>query len=52
MDRYRHELTLKGDLTRDLASMAVDGVLTLLFASSVETRNNATVLRDHLRQHH
>ena len=49
--RYRHELTLKDDLARDLASMAVDGVLTLLFASSAETRNNATVLRDHLRQH-
>lgn len=47
--RYRHELTLKDDLTSDLASMAVDAVLTLLFASSAETRNNAIVLRDHLR---
>ena len=52
VDLYRHELTLKDDLTRDLATMAVDGVLTLLFAASAETRNNATVLRDHLRQHH
>lgn len=51
VDRYRQELALKDDLTSDLASMAVDGVLTLLFASSAETRNNATVLRDHLRQH-
>ena len=49
--RYQHELTQKDDLARDLASMALDGVLTLLFASRVETRNNATVLRDHLRQH-
>lgn len=47
--RYRHELTLKDDLTRDLASMAVDGVLTLLYASTAEERNNAIVLRDHLR---
>ena len=51
VDRYQHELTQKDDLARDLASMALDGVLTLLFASRVETRNNATVLRDHLRQH-
>ena len=49
--RYQHELTQKDDLARDLASMALDGVLTLLFASSVETRNNATVLRDHLQQY-
>ena len=49
--RYQHELTLKADLARDLAGMARDGMLTLLFAASAETRNNATVLRDHLRQH-
>ena len=49
--RYQHELTQKDDLARDLAGMARDGMLTLLFAASAETRNNATVLRDHLRQH-
>lgn len=51
VDRYQHELTLKDDLARNLADMALGGVLTLLFASSAETHNNATVLRDHLRQH-
>lgn len=41
-DRYRDELA------RGLADMAADGLVTLLFATSAETRNNATVLRDHL----
>lgn len=47
--RYRDELALKGDLARDLAGLAADGVLTLLYASTAEERNNAIVLRDHLR---
>lgn len=49
-DRYRQELALKDDLARDLADLAAEGVVTLLFASTAETRNNAVVLRDHLRQ--
>ena len=47
--RYRDELALKGDLARDLVGLAAEGVVTLLFASTAEERNNAIVLRDHLR---
>lgn len=48
--RYRDELAQKDDLLRGLVRLAGDGVVTLLFASKEEERNNATVLRDLLRE--
>ena len=48
--RYRHELEAKAELTRELASYAKEGMVTLLFASRNEEQNNAVVLRDVLRQ--
>ena len=48
--RYRDELAQKDDLLRGLVQLAGDGVVTLLFASKEEERNNATVLRDLLRE--
>lgn len=48
--RYRDELATKDDLTRDLAGYASESVVTLLYASKNEDRNNAVVLRDCLRQ--
>lgn len=49
--RYRDELAQKDDLTQELVRLATGGALTLLTAASNETRNHATVLRDHLLQH-
>ena len=48
--RYRDELAQKDDLLHGLVQLAGDGVVTLLFASKEEERNNATVLRDLLRE--
>ncbi len=48
--RYRAELAAKPELVRDLAALAADGAVTLLFGSKEEERNNATVLRDCLRE--
>ena len=48
--RYRDELGARGDLTREIAGYAQDGVVTLLYASRDEKRNNAAVLQDYLRQ--
>ncbi|OYX44098.1 MAG: hypothetical protein B7Z02_06850 [Rhodobacterales bacterium 32-67-9] len=48
--RYRDELATKDDLTRDLAGYASESVVTLLYASKNDDRNNAVVLRDCLRQ--
>lgn len=48
--RYRDELAQKDDLLRGLVRLAEEGVVTLLFASKEEERNNATVLRDLLRE--
>ncbi len=48
--RYREELSHKDDLVRELAGLAADGVVTLLYASKEEEHNNAIVLRDYLRQ--
>ena len=48
--RYREELSHKADLVRGLAELTADGVVTLLYASKEEEHNNATVLRDYLRQ--
>ena len=47
--RYRAELATQPGLLRDLAALADSGVVTLLFASKDEDRNNAVVLRDCLR---
>lgn len=46
--RYRAELATQPEVLRDLADLAAAGVVTLLFASRNEERNNATVLRDRL----
>lgn len=46
--RYRAELATRPEMLRDLAALAEAGVVTLLFASRNEKRNNATVLRDRL----
>ncbi|MCB1380149.1 MAG: DUF488 family protein [Alphaproteobacteria bacterium] len=48
--RYRAELDTHDNLVRELAQSAREGVVTLLYASKEETRNNAIVLRDYLRQ--
>ena len=48
--RYQAELATKPDLLRELASLAEEGVVTLLFASREEEHNNATVLADVLRE--
>lgn len=48
--RYRAELATKTELLESLAAVAEQGVVTLLFASRDEERNNAIVLRDCLRQ--
>jgi len=48
--RYREELAANGDLARELAGYAEEGVVTLLYASKDEAHNNAAVLRDYLRQ--
>ncbi len=46
--RYETELTERGDLLRELAGYAQDGIVTLVYASKDEEHNNAMVLRDHL----
>jgi len=48
--RYQAELATKPELLRELASLADEGVVTLLFASKNEEHNNATVLRERLLQ--
>ncbi len=48
--RYRGELRAKDELTSELAAHADEGVVTLLYASRNEEKNNAVVLRDVLRQ--
>ncbi len=48
--RYRGEIETKDELVRALAAHAEAGVVTLLYASKDEERNNAVVLRDVLRQ--
>lgn len=48
--RYRQELEAKAELTREIATYAKEGMVTLLFASRNEEQNNAVVLRDVLRQ--
>jgi len=48
--RYRAELATKPDLLRELAALAEDGVVTLLFGSRNEEHNNAVVLADRLQQ--
>lgn len=47
-ERYLRELAAKDVLVGELAGYAQDGVVTLLYASKDEVRNNAVVLRDHL----
>lgn len=47
--RYLSELAAKDDLARQLAGYAQGDIVTLLYASRDEGRNNATVLRDYLR---
>lgn len=48
--RYRQELAARPELVRELAELAETGVVTLLFGSKDEERNNATVLADVLRE--
>ncbi|WP_323764105.1 DUF488 domain-containing protein [Marinovum sp.] len=47
--RYEAELSEHDDLLRDLAGYAQDGIVTLLYASKDEDRNNAVVLCRYLR---
>jgi len=47
--RYRAELATQGEIIGELAGYARDGVVTLIYASKDEDRNNAVVLRDVLR---
>ena len=46
--RYLAELGQSADLARQLADYTQEDVVTLLYASKDEGRNNAAVLRDHL----
>ena len=48
-ERYLQELAAKDDLAQELAGYAQDGVVTLLYASKDEERNNAVVLQQFLR---
>ncbi len=48
--RYCKELSSKGDLVSELAGYAREDVLTLLYASKDEAKNNAAVLRNVLRK--
>lgn len=48
-ERYLQELAAKDDLAQELAGYAQDGVVTLLYASKDEERNNAVVLQQVLR---
>ncbi len=49
-DRYLRELAAKDDVAGDLAAYAQDGIVTLLYASKDEEKNNAVVLQAFL--HH
>ncbi len=48
--RYRAELTTQGEIIDELAGYTQDGIVTLIYASKDEERNNAVVLRDVLRE--
>ncbi|MBC7285515.1 MAG: DUF488 family protein [Hoeflea sp.] len=48
-ERYVRELATKGDLVDELAASAQDAVVTLLYASKDEEKNNAAVLQECLR---
>lgn len=48
--QYREELAAHPDRLRELASLAGQGPLTLVYASRDTSRNHAVVLRDYLRQ--
>ena len=48
--RYRAELAALGELMDELAGYTQDGIVTLIYASKDEERNNAVVLRDVLRK--
>jgi uncharacterized protein YeaO (DUF488 family) len=48
--RYRTEIAAQPALLRELAALAESDVVTLLFASKDEARNNAVVLSDCLRE--
>lgn len=46
---YLQELAAKDDLLGDLAAYAQDGIVTLLYASKDDRKNNAVVLQEFLR---
>ena len=48
--RYRAELAAQGEMIDELAGYTQDGIVTLIYASKDEERNNAVVLRDVLRE--
>mgnify|MGYP003615556126 FL=1 len=48
--RYRAELATQSELLRELAALTATDVVTLLFGSKDEERNNATVLAEVLRE--
>ena len=48
--RYRAELAAQGEMIDELAGYTQDGIVTLIYASKDEERNNAVVLRDVLRK--
>ena len=48
--RYRAELAAQGEVIDELAGYMQDGIVTLIYASKDEERNNAVVLRDVLRE--
>ena len=50
--RYREELDSNPDLMKPILELAATGTVTLLFAASDETCNNAVVLMDYLREKH
>ena len=48
--RYRAELATQPELLRELVALTATDVVTLLFGSKDEERNNATVLAEVLRE--
>ena len=48
--RYRAELATLGGVMDELAGYTQDGIVTLIYASKDEERNNAVVLRDVMRE--
>ncbi|MFD2857963.1 DUF488 domain-containing protein [Seohaeicola zhoushanensis] len=48
--RYQSELATRHELVRELAGLAREGIITLLFGAKDEEHNNAIALRNYIRR--